>query len=188
MAGVLLLSACTSSLGSSTPSPEPAPTGEPPAPTAAARPEERATASDLDEQQAAPTPPPASTPGESSTEPPPAPTQTEAAPPASEPPPPAPTPAEGDDGPSEPPPVLQADPTSLPDIDFSRFRQLLPQDAIRPIYNPTFLTAAESSYRDDELILGLEINGEAKAYSVGFLSFREMVNDELGGVPILVTW
>ena len=224
MAGALLVSACTSSLGSSTPSPEPAPTGETPAPsertaptptpspeaipsegpapTATATPEGTAPASASQEQQATPTPPPASTPGETYTgpapapaaeAPPPVPTQTETAPPVSEPateapPPPAPTSSQGEEASSEPPPVLRAGPTSLPDIDFSKFRQLLPLDAIRPIYNPTFLSAAESNYRDDELILGLEINGEAKAYSVAFLSFREMVNDELGGVPILVTW
>ena len=222
MAGALLVSACTSSLGSSTPSPEPAPTGEPPAPlegtaptpeampsegpapTATTTPEGTEPASASDEQQATPTPPPASTPGETYTgpapapapaeAPPPVPTQTETAPPAptptptEAPPPPAATSSEGEEASAELPPVLWAGPTSLPDIDFSKFRQLLPLDAIRPIYNPTFLSAAESNYRDDELILGLEINGEAKAYSVAFLSFREMVNDELGGVPILVTW
>ena len=67
-------------------------------------------------------------------------------------------------------------------------RQLISRDVIRPIYDPTFVPAAQALYGDDELVMGLEINGQAKAYAVGFLSFREMVNDELGGVPILVTW
>ena len=31
-------------------------------------------------------------------------------------------------------------------------------------------------------------NGESKAYPVGMLNCREMVIDELGGVPILVSW
>lgn len=65
--------------------------------------------------------------------------------------------------------------------------QLLPQDAIRPIYNPQFTDNPES-YRDDELIMGVEINGDARAYSVGYLVRREMVNDIVGGIPILVTW
>jgi hypothetical protein len=40
----------------------------------------------------------------------------------------------------------------------------------------------------DELILGIEINGEAKAYPISVMRSREMVNDQLGGIPILATW
>ena len=40
----------------------------------------------------------------------------------------------------------------------------------------------------DRLVIGVAINGEAKAYAVGPLNSREMVNDTVGGVPILVTW
>ena len=36
--------------------------------------------------------------------------------------------------------------------------------------------------------MGVEINGESKAYPVGPLNYREMVNDVVGGVPVLVTW
>lgn len=36
--------------------------------------------------------------------------------------------------------------------------------------------------------MGIAINGEAKAYPVSVLRFREIVNDELGELPILVTW
>ena len=32
------------------------------------------------------------------------------------------------------------------------------------------------------------INGEAKAYAIGPLNGREMVNDTVGGTPVLVTW
>ena len=67
-------------------------------------------------------------------------------------------------------------------------RQLLPRDGILPVYNPHFVSAGESNYRDDELVMGLEINGDARAYSVGMLRSREMVNDEVGGTPVLVTW
>jgi hypothetical protein len=31
-------------------------------------------------------------------------------------------------------------------------------------------------------------DGAAKAYPVSVLEYREMVNDELKGIPILVTW
>jgi hypothetical protein len=57
-----------------------------------------------------------------------------------------------------------------------------------PIYDPQFVPAAEVEYDSDELVLGVAIDGEAKAYPVGLLDRREMVNDELAGIPILVTW
>lgn len=67
-------------------------------------------------------------------------------------------------------------------------RQIIPTDGIRPVYNPQFTTADKSEYDAAELVMGVEINGDARAYSVGFLRSREMVNDEVGGTPILVTW
>ncbi len=68
------------------------------------------------------------------------------------------------------------------------FRQLLPRDGIPPIYDPTFVFGAESSWLPDTEVIGVTINGESKAYPVSFLGGREMVVDELGGEPILVTW
>lgn len=67
---------------------------------------------------------------------------------------------------------------------------LLPQDAIPAIDNPRFLSAAEAGafYDPDELVMGVEFNGEARAYSVPFLSRHEIVNDTVGGVKIAVTW
>jgi len=68
------------------------------------------------------------------------------------------------------------------------YSQLLPYDGIRPVYEPEFATAAIAPLLDDELVMGISIQGEAKAYPVTVLRFREMVNDELAGIPILVTW
>ncbi len=67
---------------------------------------------------------------------------------------------------------------------------LLPKDGIPAILDPTFLSAAEAwdQYLPDEAVLGVSINGEHKAYSVPYLSNREIVNDELGGVAIAATW
>ena len=68
------------------------------------------------------------------------------------------------------------------------FSQLLPRDAIRPIYNPTFVAPADVDWDDDALVIGLEGEGEAKAYPVSFLNRREMVIDWIGGTPVLVSW
>jgi hypothetical protein len=67
---------------------------------------------------------------------------------------------------------------------------LLPRDAIPAIDNPSFITVeeAEGSYSDDELVLGVEFNGDARAYSTPLLSSHEIVNDTVGGVKIAVTW
>lgn len=68
------------------------------------------------------------------------------------------------------------------------FPRLLGLDAIAPVYEPQFVAASESPLRDEELIIGVSLEEEAKAYPISVLRFREMVNDELGELPILVTW
>ncbi len=73
-------------------------------------------------------------------------------------------------------------------VDLGQYRQLLPQDAINPIYEPRFLSAEDAGLDPGELVIGVELNGESKAYPIGPLVRREMVNDTVGGVPILVTW
>lgn len=65
---------------------------------------------------------------------------------------------------------------------------LLPYDGITPIYEPEFVTASQSPLTGEELVMGVSINRESKAYPVTVLRFREMVDDELGSLPILVTW
>lgn len=66
--------------------------------------------------------------------------------------------------------------------------RMLPFDAIKPVYDPLFAPASEAGLNDDELVMGVAIDGQAKAYPVTVLQFREMVDDELAGWPILVTW
>lgn len=68
------------------------------------------------------------------------------------------------------------------------YRQVLPRDAIRPVYQPRFTTAADIDWPDDADVIGVSIEGQAKAYPVSFLNFREMVLDELAGEPLLVSW
>jgi len=70
----------------------------------------------------------------------------------------------------------------------SGYRQLLGRDAIRPVYDPVFVTAGEIDWNGDDLVLGVEIDGDARAYSIAFLNQREMVIDRIAGIPVLVTW
>ena len=80
--------------------------------------------------------------------------------------------------------------TAIVDLNLDKYVYvpMMPRDAIKPIYNPEFVEAIDSPLHADELVMGVAVNGEAKAYPVSVLRFREMVNDELGGGPILVTW
>jgi hypothetical protein len=71
--------------------------------------------------------------------------------------------------------------------DYS-FPQLIPFDGIRPVYDPQFVSAQDAPLLDDELVIGIALEGEAKAYPITVLRHREMVNDELAGIPTLVTW
>ncbi len=74
------------------------------------------------------------------------------------------------------------------DFDSYMPPRLLGLDAIAPIYNPEFARASEAPLESDELVIGIELDDQAKAYPISVLRFREMVNDELAGWPILVTY
>lgn len=69
-------------------------------------------------------------------------------------------------------------------------RTVLPKDAIPSIDNPRFNSAqqADAEYEPDEQVIGVELEGEARAYSTALLSSHEIVNDEIQGRPIAVTW
>ena len=76
----------------------------------------------------------------------------------------------------------------LQDTNEYEFPQLIPFDGIPPVYDPQFASAADAPLLDDELVMGVSLGGEAKAYPVTVMRFREMVDDELAGIPILVIW
>lgn len=67
---------------------------------------------------------------------------------------------------------------------------LLPRDAILAIDDPRFygVSEADQEYGPKELVLGVELDGEARAYSISLLSQHEIVNDTVAGRPIAVTW
>ena len=67
---------------------------------------------------------------------------------------------------------------------------LLGFDAIQAILSPSFVSAeeAEAQMAPDELVMGVSVNGDHRAYSLRMLSRHEIVNDVVGGVPVAVTW
>ncbi len=68
------------------------------------------------------------------------------------------------------------------------YRQLLGRDMIHPVYNPVFVDAGEVDWPDNTDVIGVAGVEEAKAYPVSHLNYREMVIDDIEGIPILVSW
>lgn len=62
------------------------------------------------------------------------------------------------------------------------------RDFLRPIYDPEFVRAGAAELELLDVVMGLEIDGDASDYPVRILNTREMVNDVVGVVPVLVTW
>jgi len=60
-----------------------------------------------------------------------------------------------------------------------------PRDVIPAIRKPVTVAAAKATWvKDEDRVLGVVVNGEARAYPLRVLETHEMVNDTLGGVPI----
>ena len=62
------------------------------------------------------------------------------------------------------------------------------RDFLRPIHDPQFVNAAEADLEPLDIVMGLQIDGDARAYPVRLLNVREMVDGVVGGIPVLVTW
>ncbi len=64
-----------------------------------------------------------------------------------------------------------------------------PPDGIPAIDEPLFLRAGDVDFlEDDEAVLALTVDGEARAYPVRILIWHEIVNDTVSGTPVSVTY
>lgn len=48
--------------------------------------------------------------------------------------------------------------------------------------------ASQNKVKDDRLVIGVEANGEAKAYPIQYIGYHHQVRDVLGGKPVIVTY
>lgn len=61
----------------------------------------------------------------------------------------------------------------------------VPQDGIPPLRYPEMISANAASYlEDDNIVFGLELNGDVRAYPKRILAWHEMFTDTIGGVDI----
>jgi hypothetical protein len=84
------------------------------------------------------------------------------------------------------------------DWDFSKYNIPIeeirgggpPRDGIPALFDPRYFTADEADKLlvPDEKVLGLTLGGVSRAYPIRIMSWHELVNDEIGGVPYLVSW
>jgi hypothetical protein len=65
-----------------------------------------------------------------------------------------------------------------------------PKDGIPALSNPKFVTVKEANdwLKPVEPIILFEINGDARAYPIQILMWHEIVNDAVGGVPVIITF
>lgn len=64
-----------------------------------------------------------------------------------------------------------------------------PPDGIPPIDEPVMIPIAEVDFlADTEPVITIEVNGEARAYPIQILIWHEIVNDQIGGTPVTVTY
>ena len=57
-----------------------------------------------------------------------------------------------------------------------------------PIDRPEFSPSAKSKLNDNEEVLAVRVREQARAYPVRSISYHHIVNDVLGGLPIVATY
>ncbi|MEO0403101.1 MAG: DUF3179 domain-containing protein [Pseudomonadota bacterium] len=63
------------------------------------------------------------------------------------------------------------------------------KDGIPSLDNPDLVDAAEAEYlRGDDLVFGVSINGDVRAYPLRIMGWHEMFNEVIGGVPVALAY
>ena len=63
-----------------------------------------------------------------------------------------------------------------------------PKDGIPAIDRPRFVAAAEARLAADDRVLGIAVDGVARAYPIRILNWHEVVNDRFGERDVIVTY
>ncbi len=85
--------------------------------------------------------------------------------------------------------VLESGGTAFDQIRSDEIQSILPQDAIPALIKPAYLTASKASdMSDQEEVIGIVVNGDSRAYPLSTLSAHEIVDDDVGGQSVAVTW
>ncbi|MDE0196038.1 MAG: DUF3179 domain-containing protein [bacterium] len=93
----------------------------------------------------------------------------------------------------------EAVPSALADRFWPGFAALIPPDQIRSggpppdgipaLDEPVLAPTAEIDFlADSEAVLALEIDGDSRAYPLQIMTWHELVNDTVGGVPVTISY
>ena len=71
-----------------------------------------------------------------------------------------------------------------------KVRPVLKPDRVQPLHDPRTMSADDAfdMYPSNTRVMGITHGGDVRAYPLAVLSYREVVHDTLGGVPVAVTW
>ena len=63
-------------------------------------------------------------------------------------------------------------------------------DSIPPLESPAFVTPGEAAewINAEDLVIGVEIDGDVRAYPRRIIDWHEMVNDTVGGIPVSLAY
>ena len=75
-------------------------------------------------------------------------------------------------------------------VPFNEIRSALPKDSIPALSAPTLVNVEEADewLADVEPVQVADINGDVRAYPTQIMMFHEIVNDTVGGEPIVITY
>ncbi|MCH7739103.1 MAG: DUF3179 domain-containing protein [Chloroflexi bacterium] len=75
-------------------------------------------------------------------------------------------------------------------VSLDEIARIVARDTVPAINDPTFLAAKAviDSLDPREPVIAIEINGDARAYPLDILLQHEIVNDTIGGLPVIVTF
>ena len=68
------------------------------------------------------------------------------------------------------------------------YQQIIPRGRIAAITEPMYVPAEVAKISDDSWVLGVLIDGEARAYSLNLLNSHEIVNDKIGNTAFAAVW
>ena len=66
----------------------------------------------------------------------------------------------------------------------------VPRDAIPPLFQPIYQGSSdvEPWLREDDTVLGFELNCDARAFPLKNMNWHEIVNNSIGGKDVVVTY
>ena len=68
------------------------------------------------------------------------------------------------------------------------FEQIIPRGRIAAIDHPEFVPASKAKMAGYAWVLGVVIDGQARAFSLNLLNHHEVVNDRIGDTAYAAVW